>query len=90
MAEKSDRTTAASGTGSVAERIAKSQVTRKITGQKLAKLNEQNRYAYGKLASLRSAVEKMQSRILDGGTATGELVQSCAELEANIGVAMFS
>lgn len=89
MAEKNDKAAGGGTATSIADRTAKSQATRKITAAKVAKLSDQNRYAYGKLSALRSAVEKMQTRILDGGTATGELVQSCAELEANIGVAMF-
>lgn len=88
-AEKNSQASSAAG-GSIADRMAKSKATRAITAQKVAKLSDQNRYAYQKLSACRNALEKMQDRILDGGTATGELVQACAELEANIGVAMFS
>lgn len=90
MAEKNSGQASGGSAVSQADRMAKSKATRAITASKVAKLSDQNRYAYGKLSALRSALDKMQDRILDGGTATGELVQSCAELEANIGVAMFT
>lgn len=73
-----------------ADRMAKGKATRALTAAQVAKLSGENHYAYVKIGQCRRALEAMQTRILEGGTATGELVQACAELEANVGIAMFA
>lgn len=85
--------TAAGGnsvSGSVADRTKKAAATRAITAAKVAKLNGENHYAYAKLGILRNSLALMQERILDGGTATGELAEACGELDKKIGQAMFA
>lgn len=75
---------------SIADRTKKSAATRAITTAKIAKLSGENHYVYTRLSLLRHSLGLMQARILDGGTATGELAEACGELDKKIGQAMFA
>jgi hypothetical protein len=77
------------GSKSDIDRTQKAAATRRITAEKRSKLSEQNSYAYGKVNACRQACDKMADRLLNGGTATGELLDACAQVEAEIGKAMF-
>lgn len=74
----------------LADRKVKSAATRAITSAKRAKLSGENDYAYSKLSSLKAACDRLQQVILDGGTASGELLAACANVEAEIGKAIFA
>lgn len=90
MAEKNSAAGQVGSAAGMAERMAKSKASRAVTAAQIAKLSGENHYAYVKIGICRRALEAMQDRILDGGTATGELVEACANLEAQIGRAMFA
>lgn len=87
-----DKSNSASGSpsGSTSDRTKKAAATRARTAEKVGRLNGENHYAYVKLGLLRSALESMQFRILDGGKADADLVEACGELDKKIGRAMFN
>lgn len=89
MAAKDNEKAAGSAGASTADRTAKAQATRRINSQRYDKLSAANQYAYDKVRSLILTLDRFAGHLLDGGTATGELVAQCSELEKQVGSSFF-
>jgi len=75
------------GTGdSMADRSAKSAVTRAMTAAKRSKLPPEKLYAHNKVSAARRSLEALADHILDGGAVSGDLLAACAALEGQVGL----
>jgi hypothetical protein len=60
-----------------------------MNADKYSRLTPGNKYAYDKVRSCILALDRFAGELLNGSSASGELVAGCSELEKEIGRAMF-
>jgi len=90
MAEQSTKGVG-SGTGNaVADRTKKAAITRSLTAAKVAQLPAEMKYAYKQVTACRNSLDSLADVIVNGGSASGELLAAIAAVQQRVGECMFA